>query len=135
VFLSRRQVWTKALVLAPFLLFVVSLPGQVLLRCRFDGQLRTACCCPADQMVEQSTPPGSALADPCCCQREVSTGALPALAVRPPTDSIAPAVAVALPSFAVPAVHRMEVWVPGKHRRGPPREGARIIVLKQSFLI
>jgi hypothetical protein len=132
MFLARRHAWTKALVLAPFLLFVVSLPGQVLLRCRFDGQLRIACCCPSDQRVEQS---GPALSDPSCCQREVSTPALPAFAVRPPTDLIAPAVAVVLPPFAVALAHQVAASTPARHRSRPPREGPPIIVLKQSFLI
>jgi hypothetical protein len=119
----------------PFVLFVVALPSQMLMRCRLDGQLRAACCCPADRMGEESKAPGPVLSDPRCCHREVSSRALPAVALRPTTDSIVPGVAVFLRSYAAPVENEIAAWIPGRQRSRPPREGPRIIVLKQSFLI
>lgn len=131
----RRYARSRALAVVPFVLFVVALPSQMLMRCRLDGQLRTACCCPADRMSEESKAPGPAVSDPLCCHREVSSREVPAVALRPTTDSIVPAVVVFLRSYAASVEHEIAAWIPGSQRGRPPREGPRIIVLKQSFLI
>lgn len=131
----RRYARTRALALVPFLLFVVSLPSPMLMRCRVDGQLRTGCCCPAERTGEESRAPRPAVSDPLCCHGEVSSHALPAVAVRPTTDSPAPVVGLVLRAFALPVEHEVAAGIAASHRSRPPREGPRIIVLKQSFLI
>jgi hypothetical protein len=131
----RRYARTRALALAPFVLFVVSLPSQMLMRCRLDGQLRTACCCPASRTGEESKARGPVLSDPRCCHGEGSRHASRAIAVRPATDSNVPAGAVVIRSYVARAEHEGATWIPGSQRSRPPREGPRIIVLKQSFLI
>jgi len=128
----RSQGWATALIVVPFLLLVVSLPGRVLLRCRFDGQVRASCCCKVD-MRQESPAPGPSLSGPsCCCDREISGHALP---LRPMADVAAPGVPVVLPAFASLVDHRPggDGW-PAPDLRGPPPP-RRLIVLKQSFLI
>ena len=125
--------WQRILALAPFLLILVSLPTQVLLRCRIDGQLRAECCCPGEQ-GSAAVPAHATIASKCCCQREVSSRDLPTVRTAPAADWV-PAVAVVLVPFPI-----LGDGEPGSASRVirqsyPAREGPRILLLKQAFLI
>jgi hypothetical protein len=132
---SRRYaLWQKVAALAPVALLLAYLPGQMMLRCRIDGTLREACCCPADQKNEAPGPTASAQD---CCDRELTVNArAPFEAARStepeilPSDfAVTPFAPVAL--TAPPAVRIDRAW----QSHGPPREGAGLVVLKQAFLI
>jgi hypothetical protein len=75
----RPGSWQRVLALAPLLLVIVSLPTQVLVRCRMDGQVRERCCCPA----AQNESPAPALQAPDCCDREVAVRSLPTVRTAP----------------------------------------------------
>ena len=132
---SRRfSVWQKLVALAPLLLLLaVYLPGQMMLRCRIDGRLRPACCCPQDEQTQDSGPVVKAQD---CCDREVSVNQRPV--VEPDQRTIdlvvAPASFLAVLSIAAPAAE------PGRpdstrHAQGPPRQGPPMVLLKHAFLI
>jgi hypothetical protein len=134
--MSRRRFspWQKAVALAPVLLLLVYLPGQMLLRCRIDGLLRSACCC-ARESEEQSSGPVVKAQD--CCDREVTQNQRPtAEAARAPNRDVAPAavivvVAPSAPLLMEPTGH----FDRAAQGHGPAREGTRLVLLKQSFLI
>jgi hypothetical protein len=136
---SRRYaLWQKVAALAPVALLLVYLPGQIMLRCRIDGTLREACCCPADQKSENPGPTASAQD---CCDREVTANArAPFEAARSsepqvlPSDfAVTPFALVAFTAPPAPRIDRLDriSW----HSHGPPREGPGLVVLKQAFLI
>jgi hypothetical protein len=125
--------WRRILALAPVLLLVVSLPSQVLLRCRMDGQLRAECCCPGEQK-SAAAPAHAMIASRCCCDREVSSRDLPTVRTAPAADWV-PTVTVVLVPFPV-----LREGEPGSASRVvrqsyPAREGPQILLLKQAFLI
>lgn len=130
----RFTTWQKVAALAPLLLLVVSLPGQSLLRCRIDGLLRSACCCPPAADTETSAPVVKAQD---CCDREVSVNERPVVepARRSAVDTtwaISVAAPVSFVSFAFAEPNRPELaW----QAHAPPREGPSIVLLKQAFLI
>jgi hypothetical protein len=132
---SRRYaLWQKVAALAPVALLLAYLPGQMMLRCRIDGTLREACCCPADQKNETPGPTASAQE---CCDREVTVNARAPFEAARSTEpeilssdfAVTPFAPVAL--TAPPAVRIDRAW----QNHGPPREGAALVVLKQAFLI
>jgi len=132
---SRRfSVWQKVVALAPLLLLVVYLPGQMMLRCRIDGSLRPACCCPHAQEAQQV---GPALRAQGCCDREMSASERPV--VEPAQLSaldLTWAVSAALPlvplSMALAHAARSDrTW----QAHGPPGEGPPLVLLKHAFLI
>jgi hypothetical protein len=134
--LSRRfSNWQKATALAPVLLLLVYLPAQALLRCRMDGLLRAACCCPHEGERENASPVMQAQD---CCERAVtpSSSRPTAEAARPANRDILQmtAVAYATPSAQAlaPLLERPDGAWP---RHGPAREGPRIVLLKHAFLI
>ena len=132
--ISRRfSIWQKAVALAPVLLLLVYLPGETLLRCRIDGMLRSACCCPHKAESESAGPVVKA-AD--CCNAEVTQSA------RPAAEAAAPAIAIsfrlrrprssgAVASLA-PPIARIDR---AAQRYGPAREGPPSSSLKHAFLI
>jgi len=133
--ISRRfSRWHQAVALAPVLLLLVYLPGEMMLRCSIDGLLRPACCCPHKAEADTSGPVVKA-AD--CCDPVVGQGARPAAeAARPATRDLVQVAttAIAMPSFsslASPIERRDRVW----QRHGPAREGPPIVLLKHAFLI
>jgi hypothetical protein len=131
---ARHPLTQKLLALVPVLLLVVSFPGQVLLRCQMDGQLRSACCCPGDE-DEASAEAGATLSSPCCDRVIASRQGAPVAPARGP----APAVDVAIP-VGLPAIAARDHFAPRTPPRallqgGPPREGPPLSILKQSFLI
>jgi hypothetical protein len=137
--ISRRfALWQKAVALAPLLLLLVYLPGETLLRCRSDGLLRPACCCPeARQQESNRQDSGPVLKAQDCCDREVTQNQrLTAESARPADRDVvaeAPVVlVVALAPLVTPPTHYSE-WA--SHRHGPAREGPPIVLLKHAFLI
>ncbi len=133
--MSRRfSLWQKAVALAPVLLLLVYLPGESLLRCRIDGMLRSACCCPHKSEPQDSGPVVKAQD---CCDREMTQSQRPVVdAARAAgrdlvaTTAIAPVVLPVAVSFA-PAF-RFD-WA--SQRYGPAREGPPIVLVKHAFLI
>lgn len=128
--------WQKLAALAPALLLLVCLPAQVLLRCRFDGLVRTECCCP-HQDQETTKPAGPAFEAQDCCDRVFANGERPdADVARPATRDLAPStfLTVIIDSSALlaPAPHRFDRAV---QRYGPAREGPPLVLLKHAFLI
>jgi len=133
--ISRRlSRWQKAVALAPVLLLLVYLPGEMMLRCSMDGLLRPSCCCP--QKPEAETP-GPVVKAADCCEPVVAQSARPAAeAARPATRDLVQvattAIAVpSLPALASPIERLDRAW----QRHGPAREGPPIVLLKHAFLI
>ena len=134
--ISRRlSAWQKIVALAPALLLMAYLPAEAMLRCRIDGMLRSACCCPAK--TEAPTSHAAIRAADCCEQAVIVAHQRPAMeAPRAPhvdqvlTAAIAPFVAFTVPAIAPAA--RID-WA--AQRYGPPREGPPLVLLKQAFLI
>ena len=134
---SRRfALWQKVVALAPLLLVAVYLPGEMMLRCRIDGLLRPACCCPAQEaQTPQDAGPTAEAQD--CCDREITGSTRPVVeAARRAEPGLLPAFAL-LPSAtatvaALPAGDRDP---PAAQRYGPAREGPPLVLLKHAFLI
>ena len=123
--LRRPGAWQRVLALAPLLLLLVSLPSQVLLRCRMDGHLRDSCCCPREQ---PSQAPAAAAAD--CCRPETSVRQVPAARAPEPGDAAAAPV-TRIVTLAPPPVAAPRMLRP----LAPAREGPPLLLLKQAFLI
>ena len=128
----RYALWQKVAALAPLALLLAYLPGQMLLRCRMDGSVRSACCCPTEE-ADQLPDPVARAQD--CCDRELIVTARPiATASQPANPQFAPdVVAFWTPAFdAVPPLRAVDrAW----RSHGPPRGGPTVVLLKQSFLI
>jgi len=123
------------LALLPVLLLLVYLPAESLLRCRIDGMLREACCCPHKSAPQDS---GPVIKAQDCCDREMSQSQRPVVdAARAggrdivATTAIAPvAIPVCIP--LVPKALHVD-WA--SQRYGPAREGPPIVLVKHAFLI
>jgi hypothetical protein len=124
----RPNVWQRVLALAPLLLVIVSLPTQVLVRCRMDGQVRERCCCPADE-----NPSSPALQAPDCCDREVSTHSVPTARNAPETSWAPVVLATSIPHSDRPALDRGVARV--LRESCPARGGPPIRLITQTFLI
>src|SRR5580693_7981653 len=98
---SRRfSAWQKVVALAPLLLLAVYLPGQMMLRCRLDGLLRPACCCPEETAPSHQIGPVLKAQD--CCARELSATDRPVVeAAQLSAIDSTWAVAAALPAVPV----------------------------------
>ena len=138
----RLTLWRRIVAVAPALLLVACLPGQIMLRCRLDGTLRAACCCPgagdqAQRVGEAGVPAPSRLMSQGCCERTVIEGHRSTAEIAPHESVDAPReIAVCAPVLAVAGgVAAQALWDRAGQRHGPPREGPRLILLKQSFLI
>jgi hypothetical protein len=134
---SRRfALWQKVVALAPLLLVAVYLPGEMMLRCRIDGLLRPACCCPAQEaQAPQDTGPTVEAQD--CCDREITGSARPVVeAARRAEPGLLPAIALR-PSVttAVADLPAGDRFTPAAQRYGPAREGPPLVLLKHAFLI
>ena len=131
---SRRfSVWQKVVALAPLLLLAVYLPGQVMLRCRIDGHLRPACCCPQG---DEKRDPGPVVKAQDCCDRELTVNLRPVAEADCQTADplFAPVSFLAvLPIAAPPAEPDRSnfAW----QAQAPPRQGPPIVLLKHAFLI
>ncbi|HEY8925761.1 MAG TPA: hypothetical protein VIU64_15345 [Polyangia bacterium] len=129
------DLWRKAAALAPALLLLAYLPAQAMLRCRIDGLLRTACCCPHPK---EEQPSGPAIRAQDCCDREIAQNQRPkADLARSSSRDLAPErvelvlFALAAPLASPPVAHRDRA----AQRHGPAREGPPIVLLKHAFLI
>ena len=131
---SRRfSVWQKVVALAPLLLLAVYLPGQMMLRCRIDGHLRPACCCPQD---EERRDTGPVVKAQDCCDPELTVNLRPVVEAdhRTADPLVAPASFLAVLPIAAPlAEPDRSNFVRQAH--APPREGPPIVLLKHAFLI
>jgi hypothetical protein len=130
----RFSALQKVAALAPLLLLAVYLPGQMMLRCRIDGLLRPACCCPQEDEAQNI---GPVIKAQDCCDRELTAADRPVVeAARVSVVDMAWAMsaAVRVPSFALSFAKRDRSdrnW----RAHGPPREGPGIVLLKHAFLI
>jgi hypothetical protein len=130
----RLTWWRQAATLAPVLLLLVYLPGELMLRCQMDGLLRSACCCPPQEQIQDQEP---ALKAQGCCAPEMTSNQRPtAEAARPAGRELAAIGAVAvevapIPVLAPPVVGLDRAW----QGHGPAREGPPIVLLKHAFLI
>jgi hypothetical protein len=129
--LRRPGAWQRVLAIAPLLLAAVSLQSQVVLRCRMDGQVREACCCPGQKGEQPAVPAVSAT---CCCDREISEHRLPSIRTTPPNDSV-PTLAVVLVPYPPLTSAGPTAAIRSFRQSSPAREGPRILLLKQAFLI
>jgi hypothetical protein len=133
--MSRRfSPWQKLMALAPTLLLLVSVPAQGMMRCRIDGLVREACCCPNPGETETSRPVVKAQD---CCDRELADQQRPKAEVASaPTRDGAPVASVFVAAAGIPAnqpaLHRLDRPA---QRHGSVREGPRLVLLKQAFLI
>jgi hypothetical protein len=128
--------WRQAAAVAPVLLLLVSLPGELMLRCQMDGLLRSACCCSSQEQAQEQDR-GPALKAQDCCDPEVTQNLRPpAEAARPGGRDLAVIATVAVgvapvPLLILPDECLDRAW----QRRTPAREGPSIVVLKHAFLI
>jgi hypothetical protein len=135
--ISRRfSPWQKLVALAPLLLVAVYLPGEMMMRCKFDGLLRPACCCPQAQDGQlQGSGPVVKAQD--CCDRVLSASERPVVEAARRADPGPITWAWAATPVASPVTDssppRPAAWV--AHRSGPARGGPTIVLVKQSFLI
>jgi hypothetical protein len=132
---ARSKMWRKVLALVPVLLVVASVPGQALLRCRMDGALRAACCCPAEQDASPA-PAAPAMSGPGCCDRVIVSRDLSPIASPPAAGpALDLAVPVVLPAYAA-LIAPDRVRAPrAVQRGGPARRGPDLLALKQTYLI
>jgi hypothetical protein len=132
---SRRfSAWQKVVALAPLLLLTVYLPGQMMLRCRIDGMLRPACCCPEETATQNV---GPVLRAQDCCDREMSASDRPVVeAAQLSAVDLPCALSAALPPAPLSMVLAESL---GSERdwqaHGPPCEGPPLVLLKHAFLI
>ena len=128
---NRRSAWQRLVALAPLLLLVVSLPSQLMLRCRIDGQLRASCCCPDEGERDVSTTP--TVRPQSCCDQETTAheARLMELAPSPYSNVVLPSARATSPFAAPESLALPRAFQHG----GPAREGPPLVLLKQSFLI
>lgn len=138
----RFSLWQKVAALAPVLLLLVYLPGQTMLRCRLDGQLREVCCCPSDddhQDSQSERSSGTVLRAQDCCDRQLSHGR-----ERPVAEAGRAAHdhdSAAMASLVVAMAPALEVTLPrarshrAAQRLGLVYDGPPLVLLKHAFLI
>ena len=107
-------------------------PGGVLFRCRFDGVVRTACCCEHERSTHQH--PGVVQACRCCDLLVRSPVTREAMKVDPPARLADIQLIVLLtptlwPAWSVPASAPQVRWT------GPPRPGGPLFLQSCSLLI
>jgi hypothetical protein len=129
---KRRSAWQRWVALAPLLLLVVSLPSQLMLRCRIDGSLRASCCCPDE--AERDLSPTPTVRPQSCCDQEATAheARLMEPAPTPYSNVLIPTSVRATFPFAAPEARALPraFQQAGRARQGPP-----LVLLKQSFLI
>ena len=108
--------------------------GEMMMRCRFDGVLRPACCCPHADEAQDSGPVVKAQD---CCDSELSASVRPVVEAARRADP-GP---VAWASAATPvAGHAIETSPPrpaawATQRYGPARGAPPIVLAQHAFLI
>jgi hypothetical protein len=133
--ISRRFTpWQKLVALAPLLLVAAYVPGEMMMRCQFDGLLRPACCCPQANETQDSGPVVKAQD---CCDRVLSASERPVVeaARRADTGPITwawVAIGIAAPvTDASPP--RPASWAVQRYEPAPG--GPMIVLVKHAFLI
>jgi hypothetical protein len=135
--ISRRfSLGQKVLALAPVLLLLAYVPGEMMLRCRMDGMLRPTCCCPKKAQAESETPSPVIQAQDCCDRELANTSRPTAAAARPADRELFQMTAIALATPVAPVTFSPDErsdrpW----QRYGPAREGPPLVLLKHAFLI
>ena len=126
--------WHRAVALAPLLLLALWGPGEVLLRCRIDGLLRPACCCPTDDAPPS---PGPTMQASDCCDRQLTDNErAPFETPRAAGPDVARlAVVVAAPPGAPAAPSFDDRLRRPRQRPGPARGGPATLLQKSAFLI
>lgn len=133
----RHSVLQKALALAPVLLLLVYVPGQMMLRCRVDGLLRPTCCCSHPSADDDRDQPSLAIKGQDCCEQQMTGGERPVVdAARRTSPDVSLAVAIAAPVLTLSD----DLATPDRLARswqaqGPPRHGPPLVLLKHAFLI
>jgi hypothetical protein len=135
---QRFSLWQKAVALAPLLLLLVYLPGEMMMRCQMDGLLRPACCCPpASDAAKPNAVANSVLQAQGCCAPELTEIDRPsAEAARLADRELSPTVTVAFVASSItvlapPATRPDRAW----QRHGPVDDGPPVVLLKHAFLI
>jgi len=126
--------WQRLAALAPLLLLLTYLPGQMMLRCRLDGRLRDVCCCPQGNERPSSEPVVKAQD---CCDRAVTHNERPTAEAARGADhdvaTVAPvAAAIALVS---PIESPRGRFTAAAQRHGPAYGRPPLVLLKHAFLI
>jgi hypothetical protein len=128
----RASRWRTVLALLPVLIVAASLPARALMRCRFDGTLRDACCCPVD---DASGPSAPSVAEARCCERVMGeasrTPVVSSRSAEPAVDAASPVLLV----LVAPAAPEPPRAPPGLARGRPLLPRPPLLVLKQTFLI
>ena len=104
------------------------------MRCRMDGLLRPACCCPPEARRPRQPGPVVKAAD--CCNAEVAQSTrLPAEAVRAGGSRSGSAWPRSWRRRFRPSLSPIERLDRAWQRHGPAREGPPLVLLKHAFLI
>jgi hypothetical protein len=132
----RFAAWHKVVALAPLLLLAIYLPGEMMLRCRVDGLLRPACCCPeeGDSQAQDATP--VARAQDCCDQELTATQRPVVVQAQTSVADMDWALVATLPGLPVAEPDRSDrtprpIW----QAQAPPGDRPPLVLLKHAFLI
>lgn len=131
----RSSPWQQLVALAPLLLVALHFPGGLMMRCRIDGVLRPARCCPD---LTQPRDAGPAVKGQACCDPErAERRAPPYEAVRATDDEQAASLAASQPCAGGvgPVVASADVRLWSSRRDDSAREGPSIVLRKHAFLI
>ena len=109
-------------------------PGGVLFRCRFDGVVRTACCCEQERSTHERAGVAKTTAGGCCDLLVRSPVTRQAMKVDPPARPVDIHLVVlptptAWPASSITAGALQVSWT------GPPRPGGPLFLQSCSFLI
>jgi hypothetical protein len=105
--------------------------------CRFDGEQRSVCCCPAKAEVRDLAPP-AAVRDACCCTviESAPSRAQPATEDSRAGSRLDPPALVALPATQVPViVPAASVVAPLPRSTAPPDLGRGLFVRHCALLL
>ena len=112
-------------------------PGGVFYRCKFDGQLRSTCCCAHEQATDAEQETSDRVEAVSCCDVVVQASSTREAATIDPTTQFAPRADVtatlATPSWATrapPAPIELSRWL-----TRPPRSGVPVFIQIRSLLI
>ena len=131
----RSSPWQQLVALAPLLLVALHFPGGMMMRCRVDGVLRPASCCPD---LTQPREAGPAVKGQACCDPELAERRAPPYeVVRATDDEQATSLAASRPcSGGVGAVvASAAARLRSSRWQDSSREGPSIVLRKHAFLI
>jgi hypothetical protein len=91
-------------------------------RCMYDGETRSACCCPTQPHHDKAPVEGQALRAACCCKLTQVTTTARAAGTTPSSElpQLAAPVVVAVEAVFPPAPAPIEALVRPQVQRGPP---------------